>query len=94
MLITIILMSFGVWGCAYAAALRFPGRLGYWVLYVVAALVVPAVFCGAFWLAGGTTRPAAAPDLLETLFGFGVILGLLGFPLNHNRIKARHDAQP
>lgn len=93
MLITIILISFGVWGCAYLAVHRFPGRMAYWALYIIAAGVVPGIFCGAFWLLGGGSGPEAAPDIVQTLFGFGVILGVLAFPFNHTRIKAKQDAQ-
>ena len=93
MLITILCISFGVWGCAYAAVHRYGGRLGYWMLYALAGLGVPAAFTGAFYLVYRGVDPAAAPELAQVVLSLGVIVGVLGFPLNYTRIKAKRDSQ-
>ena len=89
MLIALICIYLGVWGCAYAAAHRFTGRSGFVALFAVAVVVVPAVFGGGFGLVVTRADPDYGLEWTRLTILMGVGIALIFYPLTWWRLRNR-----
>jgi len=86
MLIAVICIYMGVWGCAYFAA-QADGRVRFAGLYVVAVLVLPNLFGLAFWMIYQRVDGEGAADLTRMVILVGAGLGLVFYPLIYVRTR-------
>lgn len=86
MLIAVICIYMGVWGCAYFAG-QSDGRLRFAGMYAVAVLVLPALFGVAFWLIYQRVDAEGAGNLTRLVILIGAGLGLVFYPLIYLRTR-------
>ena len=86
MLIAVICIYMGVWGCAYFAA-QAAGRVRFAGLYAVAVLVLPNAFGLAFWLIYQRVDGEGAADLTRMVILIGAGLALVFYPLIYVRTR-------
>ena len=86
MLIAVICIYMGVWGCAYFAG-QAAGRLRFAGLYAVAVLGLPNAFGLAFWVIYQRVAGDGAADLARVVIVIGAGLALLFYPLIYVRTR-------
>ncbi|MEQ8895785.1 MAG: hypothetical protein RID23_01750 [Roseovarius sp.] len=86
MLIAVICIYMGVWGCAYFAA-QAAGRVRFAGLYAVAVVGLPVLFGVAFWLIYQRVDAEGAGDLTGLVILIGAGLGLVFYPLIYVRTR-------
>ncbi|WP_422029616.1 hypothetical protein [Roseovarius sp.] len=86
MLIAVICIYMGVWGCAYCAA-QAEGGVRFAAMYAVAVLVLPALFGVAFWLIYQRVDAEGAGNLTRLVILIGAGLGLVFYPLIYLRTR-------
>ncbi|KZY35958.1 hypothetical protein A3731_16385 [Roseovarius sp. HI0049] len=86
MLIAVICIYMGVWGCAYFAA-QAAGRVRFAGMYAVAVLVVPTLFGLAFWLIYQRVDVEGAGDLTRMVILIGAGLALVFYPAIYVRTR-------
>lgn len=87
MLIAVICIYLGVWGCAYAAAHRYTDRAGFWLFYAIAVSVPPNLFGGAFYLIYANADGANAAGLARIVVLVGLGMGAVLFPASYWRMR-------
>lgn len=86
MLIAVICIYMGVWGCAYFAG-QAVGRLRFAGMYAVAVLGLPNAFGFAFWVIYQRVAGDGAADLARMVIVIGAGLALLFYPLIYVRTR-------
>lgn len=87
MIVALLCIYVGGWGCAYAAVHRFPGRVGYWMLYAIAVIVVPLIFSAAFAMLYMQVDADRATALARMVGAIGAAISVLSYPVSHLRLS-------